>query len=189
MPMVTIACPRAGQIKGVGQNLLEFLLVGNDVIGGQHGHDAGGGARADQRRAQRDGGAGVAAHRLGDEIGLGEFRQLFAHFRQLRLVGDDENIFGRHQRQHAVHGLLQKRTFAEQREQLLGHLLAAQRPEPLAAPARHDDDETVFGVGFGFHQSAGLAQLHFQMITGYFLEENSCRQFGSTEFCRLPRTE
>ena len=68
MPMVTIACPCDGDIERVAQDLLEFLLVGNDMVGGQHRHDAGGGTRADQRRAERDGGAGVAAHRLGDEI-------------------------------------------------------------------------------------------------------------------------
>ena len=81
---------------------------------------------------------------------FGNFRKLFADFRQLRLVGDDENVFGRHQRQHAVNGLLEKRAFAEQREQLLGHFLAAHRPEPFAAPAGHDDDEAVFDVGFVF---------------------------------------
>ena len=65
----------AGQVKCVGQDLLEFLRVGNDVVGGQHRHDAGGGTRAHQRRAERDGGAGVAAHRLGDEVVFGNFRE------------------------------------------------------------------------------------------------------------------
>jgi hypothetical protein len=46
---------------------------------------------------------------------------------------------------------LEKGSFAEEREQLLGHLLAAQRPETLAAPAGHDDDETIVDVSFGFH--------------------------------------
>src|SRR5208282_4424747 len=31
-----------------------------------------------------------------------------------------------------------------------GHLLPAQRPETLAAPAGHDDDEPVFSIGFCF---------------------------------------
>ncbi len=140
-----------GHIKCVAQNLLEFFRVGNDVVGGQNRHHAGRRTRADQRRAERDGGASVAANRFGDQITFGDFRQLFSHFRQLRLVGDDENVFRRHERQHALDGFLQKGFFAEQREQLLGHLLAAQRPETFAAPARHDDDETVFNVSFAFH--------------------------------------
>ena len=115
MPMVTIACPRDASIKRVAQDLLKLLLVGNHVVGRQHRHDAGRRTRAHQRRAERDGGAGVAADRLGDEIGFGNFRKLLADFRQLRLVGDDENVFRRHQRQHAVDGLLEKRLFAEQR--------------------------------------------------------------------------
>ena len=67
---------------------------------------------------------------------FGSFGQLFAHLRRLDLVGDDEDVLERHQRQHAVHGLLQERAVAEQRDQLLGRLLAAHRPEALAACRR-----------------------------------------------------
>ena len=59
-----------GEVEGVIQNLLEFFPVGNDVVGGQNRHDASRRTRAHQRRAERDGGAGVAAHRLGNEIWL-----------------------------------------------------------------------------------------------------------------------
>ena len=90
------------------------------MIGRQHGHDAGGGARADQRRAEGDGGAGVAADRLGNDIFLGQLRQLFAHLGRLDLVGDDEDVLARHQGQHAVHRLLQEGAVAEQGEELFG---------------------------------------------------------------------
>ena len=66
-----------------------------------------------------------------DEAGFEDFRELFADRRQLRLVGDDENVFGRHQRQNAVNSLLEKRAFAKQHEQLLGRLVTAHRPKPL----------------------------------------------------------
>ena len=106
-------------------------------------------------------------------LALGIFGKLFADFRQLRLVGDDENVFRRHQRQDAVNGLLEKRAFAEQREQLLGHLLAAHRPEPFAAPARHDDDEPVFNIiPLRFHpdrlntEKGTIAKVVFSSIPG-----------------------
>ena len=52
---------------------------------------------------------------------------------------------------HAVHGLLQEGTFVPERDELLGHLLAAHRPEPLPLSACHDDDEPVAGIRFDFH--------------------------------------
>ena len=69
----------------------------------------------------------------------------------LRRIGDDENVFERHDRQTSIHGLLKKRAVAEQFDQLLGRLLATYRPEALAAPAGHDDDESVGVVRFSFH--------------------------------------
>ena len=48
--------------------------------------------------------------------------------------------------------ILGKKSFLQEAvEQLLGRLLAAQRPETLAASAGHDDDEPVFDVSLGFH--------------------------------------
>ena len=111
MPMVTIDLPASGQIKRIRQHLLEFFLLGNDVVGRQNRHDGAGRALPDNGRAQRDGGAGVAPDRFGDDVLLGQFGQLLADFRRLGGVGDDENVFQRHQRQHAIDGLLQERMF------------------------------------------------------------------------------
>ena len=141
--------PAAGEIKTIVQHLSKFLLLGDHVVGRQHGHDRGCGTRSRNGRSQRDGGAGVAADRLADDVLLWQFRKLFGHLRRLNLVGDHQNISQRHQWQHAVHGLLQKRLPSQQGDQLLGCLLPADRPEPLAAPAGHDDDVTVTHVGFG----------------------------------------
>ena len=74
---------------------------------------------------------------------LGNLGKLFADFRRLHGVGDDQNVLERHERQHAVDGLLEKGAFAEQRDELLGRFLAAHRPETFALAARHDDDETI----------------------------------------------
>ena len=82
----------------------------------------------------------------------GELGQLFADCGGLGGVGDDEDVLRRHQRQHAIHGLLEKGAFAQQGEELLGRFFAADRPETLAAPAGHDDDETILAFCFGwFH--------------------------------------
>ena len=132
-----------GQIEGVRENLLELFLIGDDVVGGQHSHHAGRGARPDQRRAERDRGARVAPARFSHDVFLRQLGQLFANFAGLRLVGDDEDVLERHERHDAINGVLKKRLLVEQREQLLGRLLAAHGPETFAAPAGHDDDEPV----------------------------------------------
>ena len=56
----------------------------------------------------------------------------------------------RHERRNAVNRLLKERAVAEQFDELLGRFLAAYRPETLAASPGHDDDKTVFDVGFCF---------------------------------------
>ena len=121
------------------------------MIRRQHRHHASGRTRADQRGAQRHGRTGVTADRFGDEILLRNLRQLITDFRQLRFVGDNENVFSRDEWQDPIDGVLKKRPFPEQRQQLLGRPFATDRPKPFAASAGHDDDEPVFGIGFGFH--------------------------------------
>src|SRR3989442_344913 len=77
-------------IERIRKHLLKFFLVRNDVVGGQHGHHTGRRARPDERRAERDRGAGIAADRFGDDIDLWQLRQLFPHLGGLRFVRDDE---------------------------------------------------------------------------------------------------
>ena len=105
-----------GDIKGVGQNLLELFRIRNDVVGGQHGHHARGRTRADERRAECHRRARIATHRLGNDVIFRQLGQLFPHLGDLRGVGDDENVLGWHERQHALDGFLQKGFFAEQGE-------------------------------------------------------------------------
>ena len=100
--------PAAGEVEGVRQDLVELLLLGNNMIGWEHRHDTRGGTRTDQRGAQSNRRAGVAANRLGDDILLRQLRQLFAHLGRLHLVGNDQDVFHRHQWEHAVNRLLQE---------------------------------------------------------------------------------
>ena len=153
--------PATGEIERVGEHLLKFLRLGNDVIRWQHGHDGLGRALADNRRAERDGGASVASAGLGDDVGLGQFRQLLADLRGLHRVGDDENIFEGHHRQDALDGLLQERGAAQQRDELLRGFLAAHGPEAFAPPARHDDYVPILLCRFAFHEKRIAAGKQF----------------------------
>src|SRR6266850_1703744 len=92
----------AGQIKSVGKDLLKFFLLGDDVVGGQNGHDACGRAGSDNSRAEGNGGAGVASDGFGDNVLFGQFGYLLAYLWRLHLIGDDEDVFDWHEWQDAV---------------------------------------------------------------------------------------
>src|ERR1035437_585478 len=151
MPMVTIARPRLARAKESFKTCWNFFSSGMTWSAGKTA------MTPVVERAPTNAAPSVTAAQGSRPIGsarrfcFGDVGKLFAGLRQLRLVGDDENVFGRHERQDAVNGLLEERAFAHQCEQLLGHFLAAHRPEPLAPAAGHDDDETVFDVSLRFH--------------------------------------
>src|SRR5207253_4741364 len=115
--------------------LLEFFLLRNKVIGGQHRHNTSCRARAYYCRAECYRGTSVAADRFGDDVFFGELRQLLPNLRRLCLIGDDQDILHRHQGQNAINRLLEERTVAEQRDELFGCLLAAYGPKALASTA------------------------------------------------------
>lgn len=146
----------AGEVEGVGEDALELLLLGDDVVGGENGHDACGGAGADEGGAEGDGGAGIAADGFGHDIFPWQEGQLTSDLGGLGGVGDDENVFGRDDGENAVDGLLEEGLVAEEADELLGGLFAADGPEAFAATAGHDDDVAVGGAGFpgglGLHE-------------------------------------
>src|SRR6185436_11162017 len=104
------------------------------------------GTRTNQGRTQRHRRTGIASHRLGDDVGFGKLRELLANLGFLRLIGDDENVFGRRERKHAFDSLLNKRAIPEQIQKLFWALFAADRPEPFATASCHNDYITVSGV-------------------------------------------
>ena len=59
---------------------------------------------------------------LGDDVFLWQFGKLFRDFGRLNLVGDNENVLQRDQRQDSVDGLLEKGFFPEQGDELLSVL-------------------------------------------------------------------
>ena len=52
--------------------------------------------------------------------------------------------------------MLKKGAIAEQRDELFGRLFAADGPKAFALAAGHDDDETIFGISFSFHELTDL---------------------------------
>ena len=61
-----------------------------------------------------------------------------------------QNFFGRSQRQQPRHRLLNHRLLAVERQQLLGALLAAQRPEARAAPSSQNYGIEIRVLSHGF---------------------------------------
>lgn len=147
----------AGEVEAIAESLLELFFVGDDVVGGEDGHDTGGGAAADECGAEGDGGGGIAAHGFGDEVFAGDFGELFLDFLELGLVGDDEDILGWDEGEDAIDGLLEEGFFTEEAYELFGGGFAADGPEAFAASAGHDNDEAVLiGGRGGFFPGGGL---------------------------------
>ena len=82
------------QIKRVRQHLLKLLLVGDDVVGRQHRHDAGGGTRPTSAAPSVT--AAVVSRPMGSatRFSFGIFGSCLRTSGSLRLVGDDENVLG-----------------------------------------------------------------------------------------------
>src|ERR1700722_4748143 len=120
MPMVTMAWAREAKSKASPRICWNFLASGMTWSAGRTAMTPVV-ERAPTSAAPRVTAAQVSRPTgSGTRLCLGSFGELFADFRQLRPVGDDKNVLGGHERQHALDSFLQKGLFAEQREQLLG---------------------------------------------------------------------
>lgn len=134
-----------GDVESVLENELELFFVGDDVVGWEDGHDTLFGASTDEGCAEGDGGAGIAAARFGDDVTFGKLRELSADGCGLDLIGDDDHVFGRDDGEHAIDGLLEEGSGAEQGDELFWGAFTADGPEPFPATAGHDDDEAILG--------------------------------------------
>ena len=151
MPMVTIAWPRAARSNASAKTCWNFFSSGMTWSAGSTA------MTPVVERAPTSAAPSVTAAQVSRPIGSA-MRLSFGIFGScLRTSGNCASLvmtkifFAGTSGSTRSTASCKKRFLAEQREQLLGHFLAAQRPEPLAAPAGHDDDETVFGVSFSFH--------------------------------------
>ena len=92
------------------------------------------------QRRERDRGRGVPAHRLGDHA---DARQLRADHRPVPALGDDGDVVGLQPElgvaDDPVDRPLEQRALVEQRQERLGRLGSAERPQPRPAAAGHHD--------------------------------------------------
>ena len=98
-----------------------------------------GSSRASKNAASPIAGAVFRADGLGDDLLLLQLLQL-ANDRVAQIfVGDDPELLRLGQRLQALDRLLDHALLAVERQQLLGHALAAQRPEARAASTGEND--------------------------------------------------
>ena len=112
------------------------------MVGGKRDDDGAIVARQRVAGAGGDRRTGIAPRRLEQDIGLGADGG--------ELLGDEEAVLavGHHDRSSKqsrigdpAHGLLEGRQRAEQRQELLGPVLARRRPQPGAGAAAHDQGD------------------------------------------------
>lgn len=145
-----------GEVEGIGEHLLEACGIGDDVIGGEDGHDGVWRACADDGGAEGDGGAGIATDGFGDDVAGGEFGELTADFVGLGGAGDDEDMGGWDDWPDAVDCLLEEGAVAEEADELFWGFLAGDGPEAFTTATGHDDDVALgFGAGLGGWFGAG----------------------------------
>ena len=117
----------------------ERILVANHVIGSKRKHDRVRVARLCKGGAGRDRRTGIAPHRLEQHVGLAaDLRQLLDHHETVRIVGDDDRAREQRRVRDPQQRILERRTRAEQRQELLGMHLARGRPQPRSGTPAHD---------------------------------------------------
>ncbi len=120
---------------GVAQRGLELDLIHDRVVGRQHDHHVVG-RTIDRQGREGDRRRGVAPDRLLDH---GHVGQLAADEVAVAPIGDDEDVSGIDQRIEPVDRQLEQRPLAGQRQEGLGPLGSAERPQsgPSAAGEDH----------------------------------------------------
>ena len=111
------------------QRLQKARLVGNDVVGGKDAQHRVGILALDQEGGQTACRRGVASHRLLHNLRLGHASQLVADLVGQIFIGDHPGLGRGGQRLEPLHGLLDHRALAIQRQNLLGVSAARTRPE------------------------------------------------------------
>ena len=99
-----------------------------------------------ERRSRGDGRAGIAPHRLEQDVGLGvDLGQLLGDQETILAVGDDDRPREQAGLGHAQHGVLKGRAWTEQLQELLRPALARAWPKPRARSAAHDQRDDPVG--------------------------------------------
>ena len=90
------------------------------------------------RRRKGEGGTGVATDRLGNDLVCRERWKRLAHERRLRRDGEHVDVFIRDEREESIDGAGEQRLPADQWNERLRSLWAAERPETGAAAPCQD---------------------------------------------------
>jgi len=94
------------------------------------------------------GGGGVTLCGLGEDLALGDFRELAGDFILEKFVGEDPDTLRRKKGPETVYGLLDEAAFTKEVEDLLGLGLATAGPE-TGATAAGEDEAVIVGARGG----------------------------------------
>jgi hypothetical protein len=112
------------------------------VVGGKRDDDGAIIARQRVAGAGGDRRTGIAPRRLEQDVGLGaDGGKLLGNEEAVLAVGHHDRPSKQSRIGDPAHGLLEGRQRAEQRQELLGPVLARRRPQPRAGAAAHDQGD------------------------------------------------
>ena len=128
-----------GGAGGAPAGFAELVGLANDVVGREHQHERIAVALGREHGGDRDRGAGIAAHRLQHDVGLdAALAQLLGHDEAEIGTGDDDRAREQVGVGNAREHLLERRSLADQGDELLRHAFARDRPQPRSRAAAHD---------------------------------------------------
>jgi hypothetical protein len=118
----------------------ESVRLADHVVGRQHQHQGTAIAFGREHGGDRDRGTGIAAQRFEHDVRLdAALAQLLRHHEAEVGIGDDDRAREQGGIRNARKHLLERRPLSDQGDELLGHALARDRPQPGSCAAAHDD--------------------------------------------------
>ncbi len=110
--------------------------IGDQMIGGHYKHQRVFG-KCERGKTNRRG--RIAPAWFKQQVGIPQFRQLFATQRGVLLPRNNKNMIGGRKLSGTIVGLLQQRFFGEKAEERLWRFGCAERPEALSFASRQND--------------------------------------------------
>src|SRR5208282_2468898 len=137
-----------GDIESGAEDAAEAFGIGDEMIGGEDGHEGLRIVMDEVESGESDGRGGVASHGLGQDVGGGAAGDHFSHGAYLLGNGDRPEARIGNYGEQAFDGLLEHGGAADDIQELFGRAHAAARPEAgAAATGENDGVSGVFGRG------------------------------------------
>ena len=131
--------PLGGDRGGALAGCAEFVRLAHNVVGRQHEHEGIAITFRCEQGGDRDRKTRIAAHRLEHDVGLdAALAQLLGHDKAEVGAGDDDRACEQVGMRDARKHLLKRRPLSDERNELFGHALARNRPQPRSRAAAHD---------------------------------------------------